>query len=415
MTTMDDFKKEDVRYLFHSISMLDAWIERNGWAGYDPYDVLDTDLLLYLQRGSSLPLKVLRRIFYLYIENYPGMARKILGIKKQINAKGMGLLAKGYLNLYQATDEESYKKKALQCLAWLKENPSSGYHGLCWGYPFDWQTKVFIPKGTPSAVVTSVVGDAFWRAYEVFGDRSYLKYCESICEFFLADLNIDSIDNDAICFSYTPVDNFHVHNANLFAAEFLARVGKEVKRKIFVEMGIMAANYALREQNPDGSLFYWGRVQNDYCPNSLDHYHSGFEIRMLYGMWKVTDEARYLDAAKKYYIFYLKHFVIKKGDAVIPKMTPLSLYPVDIHSCAEAMLCNATLSNTFEEARALIRGLSSWIIPKMQTEEGYYIYLIHKYIGFERKINIPYMRWGQGWMLLALSECLLAERNRKSR
>ncbi|MEM3658729.1 MAG: D-glucuronyl C5-epimerase family protein [Candidatus Hadarchaeum sp.] len=394
--------------VWDSISRLDRWLEQNGWAGYDPYDIKGTPLFLYMQRLSPqapLFLRGIRGALFALEERYPLLMRKLFGVKKQINAKAMGLFAKAYLNLYEVTGEKRFKDKATKCLDWLVENPSAGYSGLCWEYPFHWQSKVFIPKGTPSAVVSCVVGDGFWKAYQVLGDKKYLDICESICRFLANDLNIDEIDGEYICFSYTPIDDFHVHNANLFAAEFLTRIGQELNQSHYVELGYRAARYALHEQNPDGSLYYWGGVQNHYSPNHIDHYHSGFEIRMLYGMWKLTGDSRYREATERYFRFYLDNLVIKTDGKIIPKMTPKSLYPIDIHSCAEAILCNATLADEFEEARLLLRGLCDWVVTNMQTEDGWFIYMIRKERNRERLVEIPYLRWGQAWMLLALSTC----------
>jgi uncharacterized protein YyaL (SSP411 family) len=315
----------------------------------------------------------------------------------------MGLFARGYLDLYQATGKEEFKEKALYCLEWLVKNPSPGYAGACWGYPFNWQSQVFIPLGTPSAVVSSVVGDAFWRAYEVLGDEGYLEICDRICQFFLKDLHIDEIDQGCVCFSYTPGDDFHVHNANLFVAEFLTRVGLSLHQNDYVEWGRRAAEYALREQNPDGSLYYWGKVQNDHSPDHIDHYHSGFEIRSLYKIWKWTEDSRYLQAAEKYYRFYLENLISRQGGYTLPKMKPDALYPIDIHSCAESLLCNTTLADDFEKARLLLPELSDWIIPNMQTDAGWFIYRIEEGKNGERRVEIPYLRWGQAWSLHALT------------
>lgn len=405
---MSNWSKADMERVWDSISRLDRWLEQNGWAGYDPYDIKGTPLFLYIQRLSPqapLFLRGIRRAIFAFEERYPLLMRKLFGVKKQINAKAMGLFAKAYLNLYEVTGEKRFKDKAMKCLDWLMENPSMGYNGLCWGYPFHWQSRVLIPKGTPSAVVSSVVGDGFWKAYQVLGHKKYLDICESICRFLSNNLNIDEIDGDCICFSYTPIDDFHVHNANLFTAEFLTRVGQELKQSHYVELGHRAARYALYEQNPDGSLYYWGRIQNHYSPNHIDHYHSGFEIRMLYGMWKLTGDSRYREATERYFRFYLDNLMIKTGGEILPKMTPKSLYPVNIHSCAEAILCNATLAGEFEEARLLLPGLCDWIITNMQTEAGWFIYMIRKEWNRERRVEIPYIRWGQAWMLLALSTC----------
>jgi len=400
----------DRNCILSSSEKLDTWLQKNGWAGYDPYDIKGTPLFLYLQRLSpQAPLhrKALRRALFALENRYPLLMRRLFGVKKQINAKAMGLFAKAYLNLYEVTLEERFRDEAIECLDWLLSNHSPGYSGLCWGYPFHWQSKVFIPRGTPSAVVSCVVGDGFWTAYQILRDKKYLDACESICRFLINDLNIDEIDEDCICFSYTPVDDFHVHNANLFAAEFLIRVGQELKEICYLELGRRAANYALREQNSDGSLYYWGRIQNHYSPHHIDHYHSGFEIRMLYGIWRLTRDSHFREATQKYFHFYLDNLVAKSNGQIIPKMTPHRLYPINIHSCAEAILCNATLADEFEEARLILYGLCDWIVTNMQTEAGWFIYMILKGWAGERRIEIPYIRWGQAWMLLALSTCLL--------
>jgi hypothetical protein len=330
----------------------------------------------------------------------------LFGVKKQINAKGMGLFARAYLNLFETTGDEMYRKKALSCLEWLEQNPSKGYSGLCWGYPFDWQNVVFIPKGTPSAVVSSIVGDGFWTAYQVFGDCRYLEICDDICRFFVNDLNIDRLPNGNLCFSYTPLDDFHVHNANLFVGEFLTRVGHALSKQQYVEMGAHAAGYALSEQNPDGSLYYWGRVQDHHNPHHIDAYHSGFEIRALYGMSKWTGEARYQQAVRRYYAFYRNNLLTEHDRAIRPKNTPNSVYPVNIHSCAEAILCSATVADELPEAREVLPGLCRFVVSKMQTEAGWFIYIIRQTRAGEQVIKIPYMRWGQAWMLLSLSASL---------
>jgi len=94
----------------------------------------------------------------------------------------MALFARGYLNLYRKLKNEKYLNKALFCLDWLMKSPTKGYSGFCWGYPFDWQSRVFIPKGTPSGVVTSTAAHAFLDAYEILREEKYLNVAKSSCE-----------------------------------------------------------------------------------------------------------------------------------------------------------------------------------------------------------------------------------------
>jgi rhamnogalacturonyl hydrolase YesR len=398
MKSSNNLKNE----IWSSVLRLDNWIERNKWAGYDPYDLGDTSL--FLERKPS-PSKKLEKGFFSKLERInPLLVRKLLKIDKKINSKAMGLFAEGYLNLYMRTGEKKYLSKSKECLFWLERYCSRGYSGYCWGYPFDWQSKIFIPKNTPSAVVSSVCGDAFWKHYQYTKEKKYINICKGICEFFLKDLNIHKLSPDKICFSYTPLDDFHVHNANLFAAEFLIKVGQEIGEQKFIDYGLRAANYTLGDQNKDGSICYWGKDQEKKC--IVDHYHSGFEIRSLYSIWKLTGDEKIYTAVSALYRFYLDNLFENR---TIPRITSKATYPIDIHSCAEAILCNSLLQDDFSQSREYLENSIRWTVNNMQTNEGYFIYRVLKIKGMKRKVRIPYIRWGQAWMLNALSKCLSKE------
>ena len=389
--------------VYHSTEQLDAWISCNGWAGYDPYDL--KGIPLFLKGNPTFFEKAVKKVS-LKVELFePLLLRRIFRVEKKINAKAMGLFADGYMNLYRVTKKRSYLEKAEEAVQWLDANYSVGYSGKCWGYPFDWQSRIFIPKGTPSSVVSATVGNAYWNFYKTTNEEKYLRICTNICNFFAQDLNIDRIDRNKLCFSYTPLDGFHVHNANLFVAEFLIRLGKEIGSEQFIELGSKAVNYALSEQNEDGSICYWGKDQDNQC--HIDHYHSGFEIRCLYSIWKCTRDKRIYRAVERYYRFYLINLF---EDKTIPKLTPQNKYPINIHACAEALLCNATLVPDFPSGREYLANTARWISKNMQDETGYFYYMIRKLKGIEWKVRIPYIRWGQAWMLKGLSEVCKLER-----
>jgi len=387
-----------------SIERLDSWVERNGWAGYDPYDIKGQPLFVKLLSrqnkdfASNLAIEALSTV----TERFPLASRRLLNVKKQVNAKAMGLFATGYLELYQYIKEERYLQKANECIEWLEQNKSLGYSGACWGYPFDWQSLVFIPKHTPSGVVTSICGDAFWNFYELTHERKYLDTCQSICSFFVNNLNIDKADGNMICFSYTPLDRHHVHNANLFVAEFLIRVGKALGKEELFEQGMKAVNYTLSSQNEDGSFYYWAFSDKDvyHIPDStlkmIDHYHTGFVLRSLYRIHKNTGERRVFDALCRGYKFYKDNLF---EDKKVPKLRPDSLYPINIHSCAEAILCMSTLSEVFPDAQEYARNAFKWTRDNMQDSDGHFYYMMTA----RRTNTMPYIRWGQAWMLTALA------------
>lgn len=378
-----------------NIYRLEQWISDNGFAGFGPYDLRD-----WLMQ-NNIP-KFLWKFFFGFELLFPLSIRKILNIKCKENAKAIGLLFTSYVNLYKFTSKKIYLDKAEKCKKWLLNNYAKTKKGIGWGYPFDWDTIIFIPKGTPSSVVSYHVGEGFWNYYKLKKDKKALEVCNKICEFFINDLKIDQINKNIVCFSYTPLDNFHVHNSNLFVAEFLIKVGKEINNKRYVNLGKKAVNYTISEQRKNGLMKYWGDIQSKYDNRFMDHFHTGFELRMLYSISKLTKSKKYLESFDKLYNFYRKNYFNKK---LFPKWDPENLYPLDIHTFAEAILCNCYFKEKFNEK--ITYNLIEKVSEIMRTKEGWYIYLIDKKFGIKFKWKIPYLRWGQAWMLRAFSEYLL--------
>ena len=391
-----------------AINRLDSWVNMNGWSGWDPYDVKDK--ISTLRCGSSLDRrinKLFRKILFELEELFPLSARKIFKIKPKINAKAMGLFLASYGNIYQATDQKNYLLKAHECVDWLIQNRVQEYRGWCWGYPFDWQSIYYFPKNTPSSVVSATCGDGFFLLYKITDDPKLLEICINICAFFIESLRITHEDQQTLCYSYTPKDDYQVHNANLFVGEYLVRIGKEINDDFLIGRGIKCGYFALKEQQAEGYLPYWGLSQTQSHGNGrhlTDHYHSGFEIRMLYKLWKHTGDSAFRQSYMNYFQWYLRNMFISN---YIPKMTPDAFHPINIHSCAEALLCQSSLLADHPERLLWISRSIDWILKKMEYAPGSYAYLIKKYPIFgELRANIAMIRWGQAWMLRAYSELL---------
>ncbi len=399
-----EVKDKVIKEVIGSIKKLDGWISRNGWAGYDPYDIQGHPLFTKLLSHQNLITRKARGALYVIVNKFPHASRRILNTKSII-AKAMGLFASAYLELYQYSKEDSYLQKANECLNWLEENRSQDYAGACWGLPFDWQSVIFIPKYTPAASITTICGNACWDFYKFTNNKKYLDLCESICNFLIGSLNIDRIDRENICFSYTPIDRFHVHNANLFAAAFLIKVGTELGREDFYQYGNKALNYTLDAQNKNGSFYYWALSEKEVYNipevtlKNIDHYHTGFVLRSLYSIYKSTDDKRVFEALSNGYQFYRDNLF---DDKTVPKSRPDSKYPINIHGCAEAIFCMSTLSDIFPDALEYAQNAFLWTRGNMQDKDGHFYYL-----RTERRVNrTPYIRWGQAWMMRALANLL---------
>jgi hypothetical protein len=80
---------------------------------------------------------------------------------------------------------------------------------------------------------------------------------------------------------------------------------------------------------------------------------------------------------------------------------------VNVHAAAEAVLLNAELAPHCAEAARVLPGVCRWAVENMQTPEGWFVYQLERQGPVVRAVRIPYIRWGQAWMLLALARALL--------
>lgn len=387
-------------HVVDAFDRLDGWIRGNGWAGYDPYDIRGQTWYINLF-GSWCPEK-LKSALYLAELNLPQQfLRKVLRVKKQINAKGMGLLASAYLTRYETTGEVRYLHDAEEILEWLFENACRAYPGMSWGYPFHWSSRIFIPRGTPSVVVTGTVGLAVLQHYRISRSQQSYEALLKIAEFFTGGLNRPIDQGNKLCFSYTPLDQFTVLNASMFAASYLAQLSALLDISEFRLLALRAARYVTEEQNDDGSFYYWGSEP----ATTIDHFHTGFVLRFL------DDVYRYIDAdfvgtpLRRGFKFYFDHLFT---DECVPKHTPLADFPINIHSCAEAILCLSQLGpeyGGFSRAFDVFR----FTARHMRDSDGWYIAEIRRGWRGVFKINIPFVRWSESWMLLAFARLIDAQ------
>ncbi len=395
---------KEIEKIEKSLSKLLEWLELNGYAGYDPYDI---KALPFVRKITALGNKniffeALREVLFELFLMFPNASRKLLGVRPQVNAKAMGLFARAFVDLYSVYNDSKYLTKALETIDWLDANYNKNYKVKGWSYPFDWQAKVLIPAGTPNGIVTTAVGDAYWAMYKLTGEDKYLNTCKDVCEFLLI-LPQDEISDEQICFSYTPVFVNHVHNLNLFVAEFLIRVGKETGRKDWVETGNKAVNYTIANQEEDGSFDYDGPPEK--LRGFKDNYHTAFVLRKLYDIYKLTDREDVKQSLVKGYNFYINNFFEEER---VPKFTPLRKYRIDIHSSAESINCLSELSDLFPQALEITFNVADWTIENLQDEEGYFYHGIFKsrITGKPFVSKIAYIRWGEAWMLKGLSNLI---------
>lgn len=392
--------------VWKSIEKLDQWIEKNGWAGYDPYDIKELKFVRFITElgKKNFLFEIAREILFELFYTFPVASRRFFNVTPRVNAKAMALFGRGYLDLFLVSGNENYLSKSEFCINWLLDKRLKIDDGIAWGYPFDWQSTVLIPKNTPNGIVTTAAGDAFWAWYQHTNKREYLAMCEHVCIFLYNNLPVDEIASDQVCFAYTPLFQNHVHNLNLFVAEFLIKIGKKSNIPEWVAQAQKAVNYTIANQADDGSFDYNGPPEKPQ--HFSDNYHTGFVLRMLHSIWELTGDEKVYNSLEKCYNHYVAHFF---EDGKIPKLLPNRKYRIDIHSCAESVNCLSQLSGTFPGASELATNVLRWTIENMQDWTGYFYYAFLK-SRFTRRVfksKIPYMRWSQAWMIKAMSNYLL--------
>ncbi|NPV10179.1 MAG: hypothetical protein HPY57_00090 [Ignavibacteria bacterium] len=371
---------------------LENWINYNGHIGFDHYDILAHPFFRFLTKNKLIKLQTI------LIDSIPNFFVFLFNINKNYNAKALALLIRAYIFRYKTSNDFKYLDKAIQCAEWLIENPSKGYKNFCWGYPFKWQAAELLNEGTPSSVVTSNVIDSLLEIYKITKEQKYLDVIVSGCRFFEEELNITNISENELSFSYTPFDREVCYNANIISAATIFK-SSQFDRKISLEKAKKALEFTLNSQLPDGSWHY-------IYPNDgrIDPYHTGFILRALYDIYKVSPDERILNAISKGMEFYRNKLVNEDGS---PLYRVNRKYPIDIHSCAETILCFSQISPLNQKYLNIALRTANWTIDNMQDKSGYFYYRKYPF----HKVKIAYLRWSEAWMYFALAKLIYIVRN----
>ena len=388
-----------------SLLKLEKYVSNNDYSGIDPYDALNSKKLLKI---NNKLLRVMITQFFVYS---PIDFRSFFNIKPDKNPKAIGLFLSSYCSLYRIglINKNDFEDITSRLVDYLLKNKSKGYSGYCWGFNFNWQDiSRFAKKRLPTIVVTSYVGNSFLDSYEITGEKKYKNIAKSICGFILEDLNITKTE-EGVCFSYTPIDEHIVHNANCLGAAFISRVYNITKDKKLLDYSKKAFDFSLSCQKDDGSWPFSMNVLNKKERKQLD-FHQGFILESLSNFIKYVkpDDQKYKKALLKGSEFYFNHQFDQEGRSYwrLPFRCP-----IDIHHQAQGIITGCKLYETFHDKYYLnlSEKIAKWTMTNMQEESGYFHYQKWPFL-----INkIPYMRWGQAWMMLSLTILLEALKREK--
>lgn len=378
-----------------------AYCASQQWAGYDPYDALNSKFVesipLLQKRLPSLALTQL-------LKRSPINIRGPLLIPKRQNPKGLALFLSSLArNPELAGDRaEEMMDSLLEQLFALRSSDTPYW---CWGYSFPWRGRNMIVKRfEPNLVCTDFAATAILDLYEVRRDPELLKRAVSAAEFILNELYWTGEGNVAgFAYPLASIRN-QVHNANLLAAALLCRVYAVTGDRKFLEPALRAARYSASMQREDGSWPY-GEASTQAW---IDNFHTGYNLCALraIGQFLKTDE--FDQHIAKGLAFYRDHFFCSDG---APKYFHNRTYPIDIHCVAQSIITLVEFSDWNDEYRRLATRVYEWAAEHMWDERGFFYYRV---LPFGR-IKTPYMRWSEAWMVRALAELTRAAKTSENR
>lgn len=356
------------------------WMESENLQSYDPYDLESTRLVMKL--SGIIPGKIIRAGLN-PLKRFPAIYHPFVAKKKA--ATSSALYASACLMM-------GWNEKAEKELGWLETHACKGYSGYCWGLPFDWRmgNSVIARQGTPFSTITIYMTDAFLAGYEKTGNRKYLSIAESTAEFFVNDLKRTYEDEDKICLSYSPLDNFQIINVNSYGAANLYSIFRFTNNNQYRTMAEKLINYILDEQNDDGSWNYWSK--NHVDNKTVDSLHQCYIMENLFRCYLINKDQRISKSIEHSLIFFIEKYY-NSGE--------ISKNPGDKHygeliDAAEAIILFSLLKK-----RDFLEETLSKTIERFGIRDSPFFYSA---ISDDKKDKTPYTRWGQSQILFALSD-----------
>jgi hypothetical protein len=371
-----------------------GYCRRNEWAGYEPYDVLNSRIFAKL---PVLDAKIPRLVFTQFLKRSPINLRPLLLVPKTQNPKALGLFLSSFAQLSRAGVDEARGliSPMVDSLTALRAKDVSYW---CWGYNFPWQTRtVLVPRWYPNLVCTTFAATGLLDVFEQRQDEQYLEIATSAADYLLNELYWTS---DRACGFGYPLPDVHnqVHNANLLAAALFCRVYRYTGEEKFLAPALAVTRYTTAQQHGDGGWDYGEAASQRW----IDNFHTGFNLSALRAIGRTLETSEFEDAVRRGFEFYRDHFF--RGDGAVGYYHD-RFYPIDTHCVAQSIITLLDLKDLDGDNVALARKVYGFALKNMWNDRhGFFYYRILRVC----KIRTSYMRWTQSWMLFALS-MLLAE------
>jgi hypothetical protein len=367
------------------------------FADWDVYDALASPLLEGVARTA-----LARQVVLQALKRSPVNVRGPLRVPKLHHTKGLALFASAYARL-ALLDPAGPGSPAAALAAVLGdrlaaraiEHPAGG---AGWGYDFPMQTRWGRYRaGEPNAVGTAFGGHALLDVAEATGDASYAALAARAAAFSLDALLVER--GGERFFAYYEGASAAIHNSSLLLAALCARALERGDERLAGAADAVAFSVAC--QRPDGS---WPYGEEDNL-GWVDGFHTAYNLDALDVWQRATGDEPAREALERGLELYLERLIDPDGAA---RASLGSRYPVDIHAVATAISTLTTLSRRGFETGETADRVLDWTLANMRRSDGRFAFQKHR----RYRNSVPYIRWGDGHMLLGLAN-YLTERETK--
>ncbi len=373
-----------------SLNRVEKWVEGKNYLAYEPFDGLSS-VFRALCFGSIF----LDRLLMQAVRISPINIRPLLGIHPLPSTKGRGYMAWGYLTRYKTTNDAIFKKKAFDQLDWLDKHKSPKFQDHSWANHFDFSSRGGRYYKHDSIIVwTSLIGQAYLEAFELFREPRHLEIIQSIKRWIMALPREKTSQGD--CLSYLMYAQSSIHNSNMLGAAFLARAAKHTNDNEALEVARSAMLYSCARQREDGAWWYGEHPKYHW----VDNFHTGYNLDSLKCYIDYTGDKTWANNLSNGLAYYKRHFFEETGK---PKYYDYKTYPVDSQCAGQALETLSHFGNYDPESLTLASKVALWWIDNMQDKDGFFYF---RQYPWGVKSKIPMLHWSQAVIYKGLSVLL---------
>jgi hypothetical protein len=388
--------------MISTIEKLKNWMDETELKSGDPFALQCSDVGINI--AQLLPPR-LRGALYIMDRKFPTIADKLFA--HAVAPHSVALYLQATWLMYKATGEPKWINHRMNWSKWLVNHANQEYSGYAWGIPFKWLmgTGVLAPENTPMSTVTPYCSDTFYMFQEY-------QIATSGANFILNGLKRVYEDDDKLCLSYSPLDEFMIVNVQAYCAAQLYRAYVHTGFPHYRVAADRLINFVLSEQNEDGSWYYWSKKAPSRVAASVDSLHQCYIMQGLYRCYLVNKNEKIKDSVLKCMEYCNSNLITDYQEV---KKFPKQPHAYELIDAAE-MVSTLDLIGEYERADTLLCStISHFAIYDWEYGELAFHVNIPKTIRFKHKRayfaswinpqnNIPYIRWGQSQLLYAMAQ-----------